>query len=237
MDEAVDAMTDDGYPDRQPGAGDEPGPDRTRLLLGGGLAMVLLAVIGASGGWILAGEAEPTTPPDAGMTTLAPPSDDATPSAAPASTPQQRPTGVRTTTAAGLTVPELVGTDFAQARRELRERRLGWRLVFGAGSGRSVQRTAPEPGTPVRRGTTVTLWVAGPAPALPVPDLIAQDCGDAADDLVEAGLYPRYRTNLRRGPVTAQDPVAGATARWNDQVTLTCGDEPTAPDATPSVKP
>ncbi|NES29659.1 PASTA domain-containing protein [Micromonospora terminaliae] len=223
-------MTHEGYPDRQPAGREEPGPDRTRLLLGGGLAAVLLAVIGASGGWVLAGEPDrPTPPPVAGPTT--PAVDATTPTAAPASTAADRPTGTRTTTPAGLTVPQLVGTDFEQARQELRDRRLGWRLVFGGGSGRTVERTSPTPGTPVKRGVTVTLWVAGPAPAVAVPDLLAQGCADAADDLVAAGLYPRYRTG-REGPVTAQDPVPGSTARWNDPVTLACGDEPaTTPTA------
>jgi beta-lactam-binding protein with PASTA domain len=83
----------------------------------------------------------------------------------------------------------------------------------------------------VKRGVTVTLWVAGPPPAVSVPDLLAQSCADAADDLVAAGLYPRYRTG-HQGPVTAQDPVPGSSVRWNDPVALTCGDEPTtAPTA------
>ncbi|WP_091316146.1 PASTA domain-containing protein [Micromonospora chersina] len=235
MTEAGDVMTDEGYPDRQPGAGDEPGADRTRLLLGGGLAAVLLAVIGASGGWVLAGEPDRPTAPPAAAATI--PSVEATTPAALPSPADDRPTGTRTTTAAGLTVPQVVGTDFEQARRELRARKLGWRLVFGSGSGRAVERTSPEPGTPVKRGVTVTLWVAGPAPAVPVPDLVAQSCADAADDLVAAGLYPRYRTS-RQGPVTAQDPAGGSSARWNDPVTLTCGDEPaTTPTASPLPSP
>ncbi|WNM41885.1 PASTA domain-containing protein [Micromonospora halotolerans] len=236
MTEARDVMTDEGYPDGQPGVRAESTRDRTRLLLGGGLAMVLLAVIGASGGWILAGEPDgPTPPPAAGPT--APTVDATTPAAAEPSTGDDRPTGTRTTKPAGLTVPQLVGTDFEQARRELRDRKLGWRLVFGSGSGRTVQRTSPDPGTPVKRGVTVTLWVAGPAPTVAVPDLLAQGCADAADDLVAAGLYPRYRTG-RQGPVTAQDPVPGSAARWNDPVTLTCGDDPsTAPTASPLPSP
>ncbi|MET8911127.1 PASTA domain-containing protein [Micromonospora sp. NPDC004551] len=228
-------MTDDGYPDRQPEVR-EAGPDRTRLLLGGGLAAVLLAVIGASGGWVLAGEPDrPAVPPAAAPTKAD--VDPVPPTAAPASTAADRPTGTRTTTPAGLTVPQLVGTDFEQARRELRDRRLGWRLVFGSGSGRSVERTSPAPGTPVKRGVTVTLWVAGPAPAVAVPDLLALGCADAADDLVAAGLYPRYRTG-RQGPVTAQDPAPGSAARWNDPVALTCGGEPaTTPTAGPLPSP
>ncbi|MGW4151753.1 PASTA domain-containing protein [Micromonospora chersina] len=228
-------MTDEGYPDRQPGAGDERGPDRTRLLLGGGLAAVLLAVIGASGGWVLAGAPDQPTAPPAAAATI--PSVEASTPAAPPSPADDRPTGTRTTTPAGLTVPQVVGTDFERARRELRDRKLGWRLVFGNGSGRAVERTSPEPGTPVKRGVTVTLWVAGPAPTVPVPDLVAQSCADAADDLVAAGLYPRYRTG-RQGPVTAQEPAGGSSARWNDPVTLTCGDEPaTTPTASPLPSP
>ncbi|PWR06268.1 penicillin-binding protein [Micromonospora sicca] len=220
----------DGYPERQtaPGPADQ-GPDRVRLLLGGGLAVALLAVIGASGGWLIAGgDPGPAGPPAAAVTTA--PAQTPT-TDGPHSTPPVTRTTARTTPAGGLTVPELVGVDFTDARRQLHERKLGWRLVFGTGTGRNVERTSPEPGTPVRRGVTVTLWVAGPAPAVAVPDLVGDDCAAAADDLVEAGLYPRYRTG-RRGTVTAQDPAAGASARWNDPVALGCGDPPsTTPDS------
>ncbi|WP_319460627.1 PASTA domain-containing protein [Micromonospora sp. RTP1Z1] len=225
----------DGYPDRQASPGrDDPGPDRTRLLLGGGLAVALLAVIGASGGWLLAGgRSDPPDRPIAVATTAPAPSEATPTTDAPGTTPPVTRTTARTTPAGGLTVPELVGDDFEDARTQLHERKLGWRLVFGAGAGRNVERTNPEPGTPVRRGITVTLWVAGPAPAVAVPDLVGDRCDAAANDLVEAGLYPRYRTG-RRGTVTAQDPVAGAPAHWNDPVALACGDSPsTTPDSPP----
>ncbi|MFI5834451.1 PASTA domain-containing protein [Micromonospora sp. NPDC051300] len=223
-------MTDDRHPVR-----DETGPGRTRLVVGGGLAAVLLAVIGASGGWVLAGDPDRSTaspeaapPPAAVPSGLTPvTSTPVTPTATRSA--DDRPTGSRSTTPAGLTVPELVGTDFEQARRELRDRRLGWRLVFGSGSGRAVERTSPSPGATVRRGVTVTVWVAGPAPAVTVPDLAGRSCSDAADELVEAGLYPRYRTG-RQGPVGGQDPLAGGAVHWNDQVTLTCGAAPSGID-------
>ncbi|MEU1966127.1 PASTA domain-containing protein [Micromonospora sediminicola] len=231
MNEAGDAMTDD----RQPVRDDGTGPGRTRLFLGGALAVVLLAVIGASGGWVLAGEPDPPAAssgvvPSGGAATSGPPATPSAPSTRPA---DDRPSGPRSRTPSGLTVPDLVGADFARARQELRDRRLGWRLVFGAGSGRTVERTSPGAGEPVKRGVTVTVWVAGPAPAVTVPDVGALSCADAADDLVEAGLYPRYRSG-RQGPVTGQEPVAGSAARWNDQITLTCGDAPTtSPSPTP----
>ncbi|WBC13214.1 PASTA domain-containing protein [Micromonospora sp. WMMA1998] len=223
-------MTDD----RQPVRDDGTGPGRTRLFLGGALAVVLLAVIGASGGWVLAGEPDPPaassgSTPTGAVPTSAPPETPSAPSPRPA---DDRPSGPRRTPS-GLTVPDLVGADFARARQELRDRRLGWRLVFGAGSGRTVERTSPGPGEPVKRGVTVTVWVAGPAPAVTVPEVGALSCADAADDLVEAGLYPRYRSG-RQGPVTGQEPAAGSAARWNDQIALTCGDAPTAsPSPTP----
>ncbi|PTA44623.1 PASTA domain-containing protein [Micromonospora sp. RP3T] len=232
MTEAGDAMTDEQQPVR-----DETGPDRTRLLVGGGLAAVLLAVIGASGGWILAGGPDrPTASSEAVSPPAAPPPVPSGPTGAAPTTDrpgEDRPTGTRSRTPVGLTVPELVGTDFERARQQLRDRRLGWRLVFGSGSGRAVERTSPRPGAPVKRGVTVTVWVTGPAPEVTVPDVGGKSCSDAADDLVEAGLYPRYPAG-RQGPVSGQDPVAGGTAHWNDQVSLTCGNEPSS---TPSDGP
>ncbi|MEV4690057.1 PASTA domain-containing protein [Micromonospora echinospora] len=220
-------MTDEQRPD-----GDGTGPGRARLLIGGGLAVVLLAVIGGSAGWILAGDPDrPAAPGEAAPVVTASTS---APVTTPPATTAAAPTGTRTSAPAGLTVPEVVGVDFEQARRELRDRRLGWRLVFGTGAGRSVERASPAPGTPVKRGVTVSLFVTGPAPAVTVPDVGTLSCSDAADDLVDAGLYPRYGTG-RQGPVTAQEPVAGSPARWNDQVVLTCGDiRSVSPSATPS---
>nr|WP_258545069.1 PASTA domain-containing protein [Micromonospora provocatoris] len=195
-----------------------------------------VSAAGCRAGWILAGEPErPATPGDSAPPAAASTSASATTAPPPTAA---RPTGTRSSRpgrphrARGGRAPTS-----SQARRDLRERRLGWRLVFGTGTGRTVERTSPTPGTPVKRGTTVTVWVAGPAPAVSVPDVGTLSCSEAADDLVEAGLYPRYATG-RQGPVTAQEPVAGGTARWNDQVTITCGDKAsTPPSASPPPTP
>ncbi|SCG60914.1 PASTA domain-containing protein [Micromonospora coxensis] len=210
----------DGAENRRPG--------RASLVLGGALAFVLLASVGATVGWLLADPTSSgTTPPAASSVTVSP-SRSTVPAPAPPTT--TRPSAPRTTspapsrTSSGLTVPALVGTDFEKARDELRDRKLSWRLVFGTGSGRDVVRTDPAPGTPVTRGTTVQVYVAGPAPQVEVPDLVDDDCADVAEELGERGLYPRYPTG-RAGTVTAQVPAAGATARWNDQVAVSCGAE------------
>ncbi|MFF0719218.1 PASTA domain-containing protein [Verrucosispora sp. NA02020] len=206
------------------------GPDRTRVVIGGGLAAVLLAVIGAAGGWMLAGDQE--SPRD---TTL-----DASGSRAPTSegspTPREKPTTATSQPArpapsrSGLTVPELVGMDFEEAREELRDRGLGWHFVFGgSGDSSSVRSTEPAAGAPVKRGVTVKIIVAGAAPETSVPDVVGDSCGEAQDELVDDGFSPRYPTG-RSGTVTAQDPTGGAVGKWNDAVQIWCGTTP-SPEA------
>ncbi|MEU6072488.1 PASTA domain-containing protein [Micromonospora sp. NPDC047074] len=216
-------MTDE-YPDEGTGTWDDAGPNRPNMLLRGGLAVVLLAAVGATGGWLLAGEDDTPVPPSSAAldSPTGTPSVErssaarSTPPAPPKATPSRR---------AGLTVPALIGEDFEDARDELRERRLGWRLVFGSGTGTTVERTSPAVGTGVEPGNTVTLYVSGPAPAATVPDVVGDKCGDAADDLVDEGFYPDYKAG-RNGRVTRQDPAGDSTGRWNDQVSIWCGDEP-----------
>ncbi|MEV6811478.1 PASTA domain-containing protein [Micromonospora sp. NPDC051296] len=211
----------DGTTDRETGR-DDTGPDRVTLMVGGGIAAALLAVIGAAGGWVLAGdEKPPVTPAEAtgsrspSAQTSPPPRERPTPTtAAPSSTAPTRPTG--------LAVPDLVGMDFEEAREELRGLGLGWQFVFGSGNSSSVLSTNPTAGTPVRRGVTVVVTVAGSAPPNSVPDLLGMKCRDAAAELVDNGFSPRY-PNGRSGTVTAQEPEGGAVRKWNDIVYISCG--------------
>ncbi|MEV4768030.1 PASTA domain-containing protein [Micromonospora humida] len=224
-------MDDDEYTGQD--TADRGRPGRGRMLLGGALATVLLAAVGGTVGWVLAGPGDPET----GATPAAAASGPSTPVDAPTTA---GPTAARTTpppaaTGGGLTVPRLVGLDFEKARDTLHDRKLGWRLVFGTGSGRTVTRTVPAQDTSVKPGTTVRVEVSGPAPEVEVPDLVGEDCDDAADELGEVGLFPRYPTG-NRGEVTAQVPAADATVHWNDQVAISCGDQPT-PTAEPTPTP
>ncbi|MEU7925959.1 PASTA domain-containing protein [Micromonospora sp. NPDC049801] len=224
---------------RQESSGGRDGGDgrRAGVLLGGGLVAVLLAVVGATGGWLLAGEDDesPGTP-QAVATTAGTPTEEATSSRP--TTGRTTPSAPRTTASAtkgtGLTVPPVVGTDFLQAREMLREQRLGWRLVFGVGTGRRVESASPAVGTPVTRGTTVQLQIAGPPPAAEVPDVVGDDCAKAAEELVEEGLYPSYRSG-RSGKVSRQEPAEDGPARWNDEVSIWCG--AAAPPSQPTAKP
>ncbi|MET7706233.1 PASTA domain-containing protein [Micromonospora sp. NPDC005413] len=207
------------------GGRDGGGAGRASVLLGGGLVAVLLAAVGATGGWLLAGEDDtPSADPLAVATATGTPTGRAT--APRPSTGRTTPSAVRTsataTKGAGLTVPPVVGTDFVEARDMLRKQRLGWRLVFGGGAGRSVESASPAVGTEVARGTTVQLQVAGPAPAAEVPDVVGEDCARAVDELIDEGLYPRYVSG-RSGKVSRQNPAEDGSARWNDEVSIWCG--------------
>ncbi|MBX7269811.1 PASTA domain-containing protein [Micromonospora sp. Llam7] len=219
--------------DGRPGVGDT-GRNRTTLIVGGGLAAVLLAVIGAAGGWVLAGDQQrPVAAPSGGTTSstpvaqTSPPRERPTPTSTPSSSPM-------TSRPSGLTVPDLVGMDFEDAREELRDRGLGWQFVFGSGSSSSVLSTRPAPGTPVRRGVTVVVTVAGAAPPNEVPDLLGESCGEARNELVEDGFSPRYPTG-RSGTVTAQQPTGGTIARWNDIVRIWCGRAPNEDESPPAL--
>ncbi|MFF5214069.1 PASTA domain-containing protein [Micromonospora sp. NPDC000442] len=226
----------DGTTDGRPGRGDTD-PGRTRLIIGGGAAAVLLAIIGAAGGWVLAGDQVRPGPVSSGATgtpipsptvRTSPPRERPTPNTA--TTPSNSPSPSRPT---GLTVPDLVGADFEEAREELRDLGLGWQLVFGSGDSSSVRSTDPAPGTPVRRGVTVKINVAGAAPPNEVPDLIGEACNEARDELVDDGFSPRY-PNGRSGTVTSQQPPGGTVGRWNDVVQIWCGTPPTADASAPA---
>ncbi|HEX6500985.1 MAG TPA: PASTA domain-containing protein [Micromonosporaceae bacterium] len=126
-----------------------------------------------------------------------------------------------------LVMPDLVGQDFADARRTLRGFQLGVRLVFAAdGTDRSVRATDPPAGAPVPKGITVKVYVRGAAPLLTPPDLVGRSCNEAGHDAAEAGLYPQYPSG-RSGVVTAENPSPDADdVHWNDTIYLYCGADP-----------
>jgi beta-lactam-binding protein with PASTA domain len=87
-----------------------------------------------------------------------------------------------------------------------------------------VRATDPAGGTQVRRGTTIKIFVKGAAPKAVVPDVKGKPCAEAADLIVENGLYPKYPTG-RTGVVLNQTPTS-ATLRWNDEMEIHCGTAP-----------
>jgi hypothetical protein len=201
---------------------------------GAAVGLVICAVVGALGGYLLAGGGEEPADRQAGSV----PTTTSEATSPPRSTPGRTPTR-RTTTApppqiGEMRLPDLVGMDFEKAREELLRRGLGAQITFGkAGSDRSVASTNPPSGTSVRKGVTVRLTVVGGPPEVVVPALVGQSCAQAGRRLVEDGLYPTYPTG-RTGQVRSQDPKGGATLRWNERVKLHCSDS-VDPTSTPTL--
>jgi PASTA domain len=127
--------------------------------------------------------------------------------------------------AGGFPVPNVAGLDFREARTKLFDLRLGVNLVFtGADAGdTTVANTQPAAGATVRRGITIKVFVKGEAPPASVPGIMGLPCSQAADIIVEHGLFPDYESG-RNGVVVQQSPIAGDPhdLRWNDQMNIWC---------------
>lgn len=225
-------MTDEnvaGQPDSDSWSGRS---NRTGLLAGGAVGLVLCAVVGATGGYLLAGDgAASNRQARSASTTTAAESPSGTPRATPSRTPSRRPSSSAPSAPIGqILLPNLVGKDFEEAREELGRRGLGAQFVFGsAGNDRTVASTNPRGDTSVKRGTTVRVTVVGAAPKVTVPELVGESCRQAARRLVDDGLFPRYPTG-DNGHVRDQEPKQGTVLHWNDRVDLHCSDaaEPSA---------
>ncbi|MEE6258554.1 PASTA domain-containing protein [Plantactinospora sonchi] len=210
-----------GRPGTDSGAGHS---SRAGLVAGGAVGLVLCAVVGALGGYLLAdgdavGPGQGAGPvATSGAATPTKTSRAATPARTPTSRPPTTPPPI-----GGMQLPDLRGQDFREARLDLRSRGLGVEVVFGgAGTDSSIHRTVPQGGSTVKRGITVKLYVVGGPPPVVVPEVVGQSCRQAARQLVDEGLYPRYPSG-ESGQVREQDPPAGSTLSWNDQVRLHCG--------------
>ena len=137
----------------------------------------------------------------------------------------QRTTAPPTTAPGSFELPDVTGSDFQAARVQLRALKLGVTLVFeGATGNHTVRATQPAPRTVVKNGVTIKLFVRGPAPEATVPGVIGIPCDQAADIIVEQGLFPQYPTG-KQGVVLNQDPPAppATPLHWNDTVRIFCG--------------
>lgn len=130
-----------------------------------------------------------------------------------------------TTPAGSFELPDVTGSDFQAARSNLRALKLGVTLVFEGTSGNhTVRATTPAPRTPVTNGITVKLFVRGGAPEATVPGVVGLPCNQAADIIVDQGLFPQYPTG-RQGMVLSQDPTTPPETplHWNDSMKIFCG--------------
>jgi PASTA domain len=134
-------------------------------------------------------------------------------------TPSPTPTG--TVPPDAFALPKLDGLNFKDARTKVRDLKLGWALVFqGNGNDQTVKESTPPAGTLVQKGTTITIVVKGAAPPAVVPVITGKQCAVADGLIVDAGLYPDYKSAARTGTVQLAPPQIGL--KWNDKMSLTC---------------
>jgi hypothetical protein len=187
-------------------------------------SVAVLAIIGATGGYLLA-NTNPTTTPSR-TPTPASPSASAETSPSPSYSPTSQPsTGV---------LPPGVGADFREYYTQLRDLKLGVTVIFGEpGEPGTVTRTEPAAGSPIRNGLNIKVYAAGEPPLVEVPNLIGVKCRTAggAAGLGKVGLTPTYSGDDPDDSVViaqSPDPAVGGTAHWNDRVVLTCGQSPSS---------
>ncbi|MGW2923138.1 Stk1 family PASTA domain-containing Ser/Thr kinase [Streptomyces angustmyceticus] len=133
-----------------------------------------------------------------------------------------------------VSVPDLSGTPFADAKRKLRDRGLIPGTVnreFNDEVAKgSVIRTDPAAGTKRRPDTAVGLTVSRGS-AVKVPGVLGSDRADAANTLREAGFQVRFAdepvySTQDKGTVARQDPAEGRTGGKGDTITLTLSKGP-----------
>lgn len=203
------------------GTVDDSAPSRRKrgLYLAAAAAVAVLAAIGGTAGYMLAGSRG--TPEAVG------PGEPSTSASAPSSAPPSTRPGSASGSsprADAFRLPDVTGKDFEQARKDLRELRLGVQLYFGSsGDDRRVDRSDPGSGDLVFPGKTVKLYVRGRPPIATVPNVVGLACDEGGKLVAEHGLMPEY-PNGRAGRVLRQDPEPPTdTVRWNDPVRLYCG--------------
>jgi hypothetical protein len=148
-----------------------------------------------------------------------------------------------------VTVPDVVGFDFASARNVLQ--RAGF-LVFGQiidtteskQNGKVISQD-PAPGTVAFRGSKATLTWYRYRP--PIPDIIGSLVDSARHYLESLGFtmrvggtvdVPDVKPTARPGTIGSQDPAPGTTAEKGTAVTVTVYRlVPTVPDIIPKPEP
>jgi hypothetical protein len=201
------------------------------------VAFLVLAAVGATLGWTLTD----VTPAAAARGSAPPSSAPASPSPSPAphSTQSQTPTPTSSPGKNGFLIPDYAasGTLFKAARDELRGHGLAVDLIFAdSGSAQTVNRTDPAAGSPAPRGITVKIYVNGVAPPLSVPPIPNNTrCSDWGRHLASIGFVVAGYEGSRSKAVTAESPDQNdPNTVWNQQITLTCGDDHPQPSSSPS---
>lgn len=200
-------------------------------------AFLVLAAVGATLGWKLTTVAPAAAAPPPVSSSSA----SAGPSESPPPQPTKAPPSTPTTTPGndGSVIPDFAaaGTLFTDARNELRGRGIAVDLIFASsGTAQTVNHTDPAAGSPESRGMTVKIYVNGVAPPLGVPPIPDDTkCSDWGRQLASIGFLIAGYHGGKSNPVTAESPDQNdPDTVWNEQITLTCGDDHPQPSSSPS---
>lgn len=123
------------------------------------------------------------------------------------------------------TVPKVVGIRYQAAQFQLRQAKLGSKLVHrGAKRPKGiVVGQAPQSGRSVPQGTAVTLVVSNGPPGVAMPDVTGLAAADAVRALQARGLRPKLQqaaSSQPPGTVIAQRPKPGTRAKKGTAVLL-----------------
>lgn len=124
------------------------------------------------------------------------------------------------------TVPKVTGIKLQAAEFQLKEAKLGTRLVRRASAKKAgiVLGQAPRSGKQVVQGSVVTLTVSKGKPGVAVPKLVGLAAADAVQQLQAKGLTAKLRqaaAHAAPGTVVGQSPQPGKRAKRGTAVQLT----------------
>jgi beta-lactam-binding protein with PASTA domain len=127
--------------------------------------------------------------------------------------------------ASKATVPKVTGIRVQAAQFQLRQAKLGTKVVHKAATKPKgiVVGQAPKDGSTVPQGTAVTLLVSNGPPGVGMPDVTGLAAADAVKALQARGLTPTLKqvaSTAVPGTVLAQSPQAGKRAKRGAPVVL-----------------
>ncbi|WP_117213812.1 PASTA domain-containing protein [Allorhizocola rhizosphaerae] len=129
---------------------------------------------------------------------------------------------------APITVPPVIGMQFAEAEKLLRDMKLKVTQVLVNDSTKprgEVLEQSPAPGSGVEAGHTVELKVSNNVNMVAMPDMRNWRCSDAAAHLQSAGFQVEVEGNVidrTFGTVRGQNPEAGKPVQQGQLVRITC---------------
>ncbi|MBV1853269.1 PASTA domain-containing protein [Catellatospora tritici] len=195
---------------------------------------VVMAVAGLAIGWFAAGDAG--TPQANGSASPTAAVESIAPTASPSALPS--PSVAVSPSYSGATIPNVEGIDFRDAYKQLRALGLTVNVRFdepGETANGNVVRTEPGVGTPLKKGTAIKVFVAGPVFKLTMPDVSGGSCEHAKDVLLDSGLQVEKYIGNKQDPFKEASITPGSEVSWGDRITLTC-EKPveTSPEPSPA---